>query len=173
VQEGAEVLIGLVIMGLAVRLLFRWRRGHFHTHLHRHVEVEHRHLHVHEPADRPAAGAGEVGQDRHDHGHRPRLGRSPLQAYAIGLVHGMGGSAGIGVLLLAAIPSHVEGVIALVLFAAFTAISMAIASTGFGYALSRGPVLRRFVAAAPAFGALSLAFGTWYALGALQAVPYL
>jgi hypothetical protein len=76
-------------------------------------------------------------------------------------------------LLLAAIPSHVEGIVALALFALFTAISMALASTAFGYALSRGPVARRFAALAPALGGLGLGFGVWYALGALQAVPYL
>jgi hypothetical protein len=54
----------------------------------------------------------------------------------------------------------------------FTAVSMAIASTSFGLVLSRGPVLHRFAALAPALGILSLAFGTWYALGALEAVPY-
>lgn len=104
------------------------------------------------------------------HGHP--VGRSPVQAYGIGLVHGIGGSAGVGVLLLAAIPDHVEGAIALVLFALFTAVSMAIASTGFGLALSRDRVVRRFSAVAPVLGALSLAFGAWYSLGALDAVPY-
>ena len=105
----------------------------------------------------------------HRHEHR---GRTPLQAYGIGLIHGIGGSAGVGILLLAAIPDHVEGVVALVLFALFTALSMAIASSSFGYGLSREPVLRRFTAVAPVLGALSLAFGAWYALGALEAVPY-
>jgi hypothetical protein len=33
-------------------------------------------------------------------------------------------------------------------------------------------VLRRFVAVAPLLGVLSLAFGIWYALGAVEAVPY-
>ena len=105
----------------------------------------------------------------HTHGH----GRTPLQAYGIGLVHGIGGSAGVGVLLLAAIPDHVEAVAALTLFAVFTAVSMALASSTFGYALTREPVLRRFASLAPALGALSLAFGVWYSLGALDAVPYL
>jgi hypothetical protein len=84
----------------------------------------------------------------------------------------MGGSAGIGVLLLAAIPDHAEAIAALALFAAFTAISMAIASSTFGYALTRPLVLRRFATVAPALGTLSLAFGLWYSLGALNAVPY-
>jgi hypothetical protein len=104
------------------------------------------------------------------HAHAPR---SSLQAYGIGLVHGMGGSAGVGVLLLAGIPDHLEAVVALGLFAAFTAVSMALASTSFGWVLSRGAVQRSFVVAAPALAALSMAFGVWYALGAVQAVPYL
>jgi hypothetical protein len=98
--------------------------------------------------------------------------RSPLQAYGIGLVHGIGGSAGVGVLLLASIPDHLEAVVALGLFATFTAVSMAAASTSFGWVLSRGAVQRSFVSVVPALGALSLAFGAWYALGAVQAVPY-
>ena len=107
--------------------------------------------------------------------HRPHHGRparTPLQAFGVGVVHGMGGSAGVGVLLLAAIPSHVEGLVALGLFAVCTAISMAAASTTFGFALSRGPVLRSYLTVVPAMGVLSLAFGIWYSLGALHAVPY-
>jgi len=98
--------------------------------------------------------------------------RSPMQAYGIGLVHGIGGSAGVGVLLLASIPDHVEAVAALALFASFTAVSMSLASTSFGWVLSRGSVQRSYLSVAPALGALSLAFGVWYALGAVQAVPY-
>jgi hypothetical protein len=98
--------------------------------------------------------------------------RSPMQAYGIGLVHGIGGSAGVGVLLLASIPDHVEAVGALGLFASFTAVSMSLASTSFGWVLSRGTVQRSYLSVAPALGALSLAFGVWYALGAVQAVPY-
>jgi High-affinity nickel-transport protein len=98
--------------------------------------------------------------------------RSPMQAYGIGLVHGIGGSAGVGVLLLASIPDHVEAVAALALFASFTAVSMSLASTSFGWVLSRGAVQRSYLSVAPALGALSLAFGVWYALGAVQAVPY-
>ncbi|MDX6656178.1 MAG: hypothetical protein QOH62_971 [Solirubrobacteraceae bacterium] len=106
----------------------------------------------------------------HLHGEPPT--RSPLQAYGIGLVHGMGGTAGVGVLLLAAIPDHLEALVALGLFAFFTAVSMAMASTTFGFALSRGPVLRSYLTVAPAMGVLSLVFGIWYSLGALHAVPY-
>jgi ABC-type nickel/cobalt efflux system permease component RcnA len=163
-QKAAECAVGAVIIGLAVRLLVRWRNGHFHTHEHHHPGgVRHRHLH-------PPAPAG-----AHAHAHAPEreLGRTPLQAYAIGLVHGMGGSAGVGVLLLAAIPDHVESMIALAVFAMFTAVSMVLASTSLGWVLSRGRVRRAYATLAPAIGVTSLLFGVWYSLGALEAVPYL
>ena len=104
------------------------------------------------------------------HGATPR---SPLQAYGIGLLHGMGGSAGVGVLLLAPMPDHAQALVALLLFALFTAVSMAAASSTFGAVLSRGPVLRSYMAVVPGLAALSLAFGAWYALGALNAAPYI
>jgi hypothetical protein len=160
VQQVAEVAVGLVIMGLALRLLVRWRRGHFHAHAHHHASGERRHLHTHS------------AESEHDHDHEIYVGRSPRQAFGIGLIHGTGGSAGVGVLLLAAIPNHLEGVTALVLFASCTAVSMALASTTFGYAITRGPLLRRFAKVAPLLGTLSLAFGAWYTLGAMHAAPY-
>jgi len=104
------------------------------------------------------------------HAHRrPRGGR---QAYAIGVVHGMGGTAGVGLLLLATIKSHVLGVVALALFAFFTAVSMAVLSTGWGAALGSRPLRRSFDRVAPVLGVVSLAFGVWYALGAQGVVPY-
>ena len=105
------------------------------------------------------------------HAHA-RGARTRRQAYGIGLVHGMGGSAGVGVLLLAAIPGHVQAAVALALFATFTAVSMALASTSFGWLLARDGARRSLHSVAPAIGALSLAFGVWYALGAVEAVPY-
>ena len=148
-QRGAELTIGLVIVSLAVLLLARWRRGDFHAHVHVHGDGAHLHVHSH---------AG---------GERART-RSPRSAFGIGLVHGMGGSAGIGVLLVASIESTAYGVLALGLLAVFTAVSMALLSTGFAAGLTRLPLVRL----APALGALSLAFGVWYSLGALSLAPY-
>src|SRR6185312_15972500 len=74
----------------------------------------------------------------HDHAHlRVPPSRTPWQAFGIGLVHGVGGSGGVGVLLLAAIHSHAIALVALVLFAACTAVSMALLSAGFGHVLQR------------------------------------
>jgi hypothetical protein len=145
-QAAAEAAVGVMIVGLAARLLVRSRR----------------------------AGGLVAAAHAHPHGHdaAPLRTRSPFVAYGIGLVHGVGGSAGVGVLLLAAIPDHVEAVAALAVFATFTAVSMAIASTSVGWALSRGTLRRAAPALAPALAVASLAFGLWYALGAVEAVPY-
>lgn len=144
VLEGTEVLVGVLIVGLAAWLLVRWHRGVFHLHPHEHPH-----------------GGG-----------RTLRTRSPLQAYGIGLVHGVGGSAGVGILLLAAIPDHAVALAALSLFALFTALSMALISTGYGLALATGPVSRSFDVLAPVLGSASLAFGVWYVLGAVHVAPY-
>ena len=105
-------------------------------------------------------------------GHAHPRGRNPWQAYAIGLVHGMGGTAGVGLLLLATIQSRALALVALGLFASCTAISMTVLSAGFGLALSADSVRRSFDKIVPALGVASLAFGVWYALGAQGVVPY-
>jgi ABC-type nickel/cobalt efflux system permease component RcnA len=156
VQRAAETAVGLVIVALAVWLLVRWRRGLFHVHVHAHERL-HAHGHVHDG-------------DGHPHGARPA--RSPRQAYGIGLVHGMGGSAGVGVLLLASIHDRLIASAALGLFAFCTALSMAALSTGFGMTLASEPARRLFPRIAPMLGGTSLAFGLWYALGALSLAPY-
>ena len=148
-QQGAELTVAFVIVFLAVLLLVRWRRGAFHAHVHEHGQGAHLHVHAH--------GKGERARTR-----------SARSAFGIGLVHGLGGSAGVGVLLVASIEDTVYGVIALGLLAAFTAVSMALLSTGFGAGLTRLPMARL----APALGATSLVFGIWYALGALSLAPY-
>jgi high-affinity nickel permease len=154
VQRWAETGVGFMIIALAVLLLVRWQRGQFREDVHEHDGE----LHVH------------VHSRRHGHSHKRT--RSAGGAYAIGLVHGMGGTAGVGILLLAAIPSHTLAVAALGLFAACTAISMTLLSTGFGLTLGAAGVRRSFGRLAPALGVLSLGFGVWYALGAQGVVPY-
>ena len=57
---------------------------------------------------------------------------------------------------------------ALLVFAAGTAVSMALVSSAFGYALGRGSVSRRIGPLMPLVGLASLAFGVWYAAGAVR-----
>ena len=91
------------------------------------------------------------------HGARTRWG-----AFAIGLAHGVAGSAGVGVLVLASVSSAWLAAAALVVLAVFTAVSMSLLSSGFGSVLVSRPVRAAFGAVAPSLGAASLAFGFWY-----------
>ena len=143
VQQGAETAVAALIVFLALRLLVRWRHGYFNLHAHVH-EDEHHHHSV----------------------------RTPAGAFGIGLVHGIGGSAGVGVLILAAIPSTTVACIALIVLAVFTAVSMTLVTTGFGITLSSDRVAGSFNGVAPVIGVMSLAFGAWYALAAWGLVVY-
>jgi ABC-type nickel/cobalt efflux system permease component RcnA len=160
VSQGAEVAIGVIIVVLALRLLVRWHRGLFHAHAHSHGDgSSHRHLHSH------------AYDAVHEHPHSVAL-RTPISSYGVGLVHGIGGSGGLTLLLLSTIKEPSEAVVALLIFAAGTAVSMALHSTAFGLAIATGPVRRNFERAAPVLGVLAAVFGVWYALGALGVVAY-
>jgi ABC-type nickel/cobalt efflux system permease component RcnA len=161
IQQLAEIAIGLLIVGLGLRLLVRWRRGYFHVHPHRHGDVVHAHPHVHEGAHGP-----------HEHPHAEALGRTPLAAFGIGLVHGIGGSAGAGILLVSSIGDRAMAAIALVVFSGATALSMGLATLAFGHVLTRRGVAFRLESSIPVLGVLGMLFGAWYALGSLEAVPY-
>ncbi|MEJ7872163.1 MAG: hypothetical protein WKF67_07870, partial [Rubrobacteraceae bacterium] len=118
VSQIAEVAIGVVIVFLAVRLLLRWKRGFYHVHAHDHDgQPEHRHLHSHKE------------DESHEHAISKR---TPFSAYGIGLVHGIGGSGGLTLLLLSTISNQTEAAVALLIFAAGTTASMALLSTVFG-----------------------------------------
>ena len=156
-QQAAETAVAILIVYLAVRLVYRWRKGLFHVHPHEHSGLEHAHLH------------GYAGTRAHGHEHAQR---TPVCAFVIGLVHGVGGSAGVTVLLVASIESTHLAVVALALVAVFTVVSMWIASTGLGLTLFSRPVRTVFGGVAPTLGVGSLAFGIWYATAAWSLAPY-
>ena len=156
-QRAAETLVGLVIVALAVRLIVRWKRGELHVHEHTHGEVTHAHVHSH------------AETSAHAHVHKPR---SPKGAFGIGLMHGIGGSAGVSVLILATIDSKGLAVLSLAILAIFTAVSMTIVTTGYGFTLASRPVRASFGAIAPVLAIASLSFGLWYAAAAWSLAPY-
>ena len=160
ISKVAEVAIGCIIVLLAARLLIRWRRGFYHVHVHTHDGGEaHRHVHSH------------ANDESHQHAHRVPQ-RTPLSSYGVGLVHGIGGSGGLTLLLLSTISDKAQAIGALLLFASGTAVSMALLSTAFGLVIAGGPIARNFERVAPVLGVLSMAFGAWYTLGALGVVVY-
>jgi hypothetical protein len=85
-------------------------------------------------------------------------------------VHGVGGSAGVGVLPVGALPGPIPAAVALLLFAAATALSMALVSWSVGYTLTRRQVVPRLALVTPLLGCLSLAFGAWYTLAGMRVI---
>jgi hypothetical protein len=141
-ELGAERAVGVVILLLAIRVLWKWLRGDYrvgaHSHTHPHVyraTVEHHH-------DRT---------------------RSPGQAFGIGLLHGLAGTGAVVLLLIAAMPTQLEAAAALLLFAPMSVLSMAACTTAFAWTLTR-PVLEPLYRSVliPSFSAFGLLFGTWY-----------
>lgn len=167
-QRAAEALVGLVIVGLAVRLLVRWARGYFHVHPHEHPEqgVVHAHPHFHETALETAHETSPHGH-RHGPGESSRWTRSPSVSLGLGMLHGVGGTAGVTVLLIAAWPDPARAALGLVVFGLGTALAMSAASVAFGWALTRRGVVRRLEQAIPWVGAASGLFGAWYAAAAV------
>ena len=151
-QRIAESAIGAIIMLLAVRLLLRWRRGGYHAHTHDHERLSHTHFHAH---------GAEL-----EHGHAHAEPRTPLQAFLIGATHGVGGSAAVALLLLASIPGQFWAAVALLIFAAGTAVSMSLLSGAWGWLLGTRAVRERFRFAVVPLGVFGLLFGLLYAVGA-------
>ena len=134
---------GLIIISLAIALLARRRRCVVHA------PDRHPHVDVH------ASGFDHAPE-------RPAVERTALQAYGLGLLHGIGGSAGIGLLLLASIHDHTYALIALALFAGFSAISMTAFSGLFGRTFSRSRPSRSLDRLTTIAAVASLSFGVWY-----------
>ena len=161
--QAAELAVALIIIALALRLLLRWHRGYFHAHIHVHEGVPHIHPHLHEHARKARH------PEEHRHRHSLPFGRSPAAAWGIGLVHGIGGSAGAGILLVSASPTASAGVLALVLFALGTTLSMTVLTALLGRLLAQPLASRNLRWIIPAMGVVSLGFGVWYGLAAVPA----
>jgi len=130
VEWSLEFVVALVLIGLGIRTLRRAFRGQYHFHRHEHGGRVHAHIHFH-----AAEGAGaERGQEAHAGGHhgvpgpaRQAQGRG-LGPMFVGMAHGLAGTAGLMLLILATIPSRLFGVAYLLIFAFGALVGMA----GFG-----------------------------------------
>jgi high-affinity nickel permease len=148
-ESGAEKAIGIVILVLAARVIYKWARGDYRatSHEHDHGHANRRHL---------RRGDG--------HGHAHVKVRSPARALSIGLLHGLAGTGAIVLLLIAALPSRLEAAAALAVFAPMSIASMAALTAAFAWVLTRPlvePVYRSVLI--PALGGFGVLFGMWYA----------
>ena len=147
-ENGAEKAIGVVILVLAARVVFKWARGDYRAgaHGHEHGHSFRRHL---------RRGGG---------GHRHVRVRSRGQATTIGLLHGLAGTGAVVVLLIAALPTQFEAALALAVFAPMSVVSMAACTAAFAWILTRPlvePVYRAVLI--PGLGLFGVMFGLSYA----------
>jgi high-affinity nickel permease len=149
IENGAEKAVGIVILALAARVMFKWVRGDYGASAHHHDDGSHgmrRHL---------RRGRGSV--------HRHVAVRSPQQALGIGMLHGLAGTGAVVLLLIAALPTQLEAALALAVFAPMSVLSMALFTTAFAWILTRPviePVYRTVLI--PGLSLFGLMFGLWY-----------
>jgi ABC-type nickel/cobalt efflux system permease component RcnA len=154
--EFGVALMIIALGGVALARALR-SRTEVHVHAHAHGRRSHGHLHFHAPehehAPRPVAA-------HHDHTPQ-RIGLKPL---AVGMMHGLAGSAALTLLVLAQIHSTALGLAYLFVFGLGSIGGMALMSlmisVPFAATMSR-PGLHRAIRVAAGF--LSLAFGLFYA----------
>ena len=91
-EKPLEFCVALMLIGLGANVLYKLARGG-RVHFHQHAHGGHKHLHPHVHDDKP--------EPEHSH-HGLRLGLRPL---VIGMVHGLAGSAGLMLAVLATIKS--------------------------------------------------------------------
>jgi hypothetical protein len=153
-ESAAEKAIGVVIVLLALRVIAKWARGDYRRDPHRHDGGQSDDSH--ETFRHLRSGPGEA--------HRHRHVRTPRQAFAIGVLHGLAGTGAVVLLLIAALPTQLEAAAALTIFAPMTVASMAFCTSAFAWLLTR-PVIEPLYRSVliPALGLFALVFGGWYA----------
>jgi len=121
----AERGVGLMLIGLGAWLVRDVWSGRVHLHAHEHGGVRHVHLHAH------------VHTPAHDHGHARTV-------VAVGIMHGLAGSASVLVLAAVSMGSSVWlGAAYVLTFSCGVIVAMAL------YGVSTGAVLERFARARP------------------------
>jgi high-affinity nickel permease len=149
-ETGAEKAVGVVIIALALRVALKWLRGDYRAS-----------AHAHAGGDAHAARARHLRTGDTDHAHRHL--RTPAQAFGIGALHGLAGSGAVALLLIAALPTQIEAIAALAVFAPTSLVSMALCTAAFAWVLTR-PVIEPLYRGVliPCLGAFGLMFGLWY-----------
>ncbi len=174
VASGLELLVAAMLILLGALRLRDAARGldavplaHLAAdHDHGHLEAVHSHPHVH---------GAHVHAHPHVHPSRRLLGalaawrgRLPLRALLVGAVHGMAGSAGASLLVLATLPSMSGAAAYLAVFGVGTIVGMTLLTAAMAYPVSLALGVRRARRSlAVCAGLGSIAFGLAYALAAL------
>ena len=143
------MIIGLGVV--AFRRAFR-SRADIHIHKHDHGDQRHVHIHFHEAADTTQPHTHSVA----------RIGFKPT---LVGAMHGLAGSGPLSVLVLTQIQSSALGLLYLGVFGAGSIVGMLLMSglVGLPFVLSSRELNGIHYRLQMIAGALSIAFGIWYA----------
>ncbi len=114
-----EALVGVMLIGLGGDVLYRLIKKRIHFHAHKH-EGGNRHIHAHSHQD-------EKTHDPARHSH-PHLKGMPLRALAVGMMHGLAGSAALVLLTTQTIEPISTKVVYIVLFGLGSMVGMAVLS---------------------------------------------
>ena len=148
-----EFAVGVMLVCLGIQVIYSFRKKKVHQHSHGHEEEAHHHFHSH------SRSPEHVPEHHNAHG----IGKPFLRkkSYVIGLVHGLAGSAALGLLVLASIESPIAGLVYILLFGLGSVLSMGIMTVliGLPFVMSAGrlPNLNRTIQFA--VGSLSILFG--------------
>ncbi len=140
-EFAVAIVLILLGVGATARLLQRLARraglAHgeslmVHSHAHSHGELSHWHPHVHHGSEEHAddmEGAHYLFRPVPNLFFESMMGRPLLRAFAVGLVHGLAGSAAIALLVLSAIPQPLWATLYLAIFCCGTIIGMGLITT--------------------------------------------
>ncbi len=118
--QGLELAVGVMLVVLGATLLHRLWRERVHFHLHRHADgIMHLHAHKHARAEKTHDSR------HHQHEHPKGL---PLRSLAVGMMHGMAGSAALVLLALGSVESVPMALVYIVLFGFGSIVGMAVLS---------------------------------------------
>ncbi|HHH47070.1 MAG TPA: urease accessory protein [Thiotrichales bacterium] len=159
VADGLEFAVGLMLVVLGADVLRRLKKQRVHFHVHRHADgVAHFHAHSH---------AGEQGPHDPDHHHHEHTRGFPLRALAVGLMHGMAGSAALILLTLQTVQTPLTGLAYMALFGIGSIAGMAALS-----AVIAVPMQRTARSLASLHGVMTLTVGViTLGLGLYTAIP--
>jgi len=102
-----ELVVGIMLVVLGLNLLIAMNKNKIHFHKHKHGKEEHIHFHSH------------LMTSNHNHYHRP---------LAIGLIHGLAGSAALTLLVLTTINSIFVGLTYILIFGIGSIVGMVLVS---------------------------------------------
>lgn len=121
-EQALEFAVALMLIGLGLDVLRRMALQKVHFHVHEHAP-DTRHVHAHSHAGEAPVKKLTHRQQPHGHAHGV-----PLRALAVGMMHGMAGSAALILLSLQAVQSFAMGFAYIALFGLGSIAGMALLS---------------------------------------------